>query len=104
MKVVFIVVATMAATTGAFAPQFGRPTQISKTTTSQLFMDLADLECDDDGCIIPDEDEDDFAAVGDQGASAFRDCMVTDVNGEAVKLGDKMGDGKSVVVFLRHLG
>lgn len=34
----------------------------------------------------------------------MRDAMLTDVNGDTITLGDKMGRGTSVVVFLRHLG
>ena len=38
--------------------------------------------------------------TGDQ----LRSITVTNTDGERVKLGDSMGDGVSVIVFLRHLG
>ena len=34
----------------------------------------------------------------------LRSAMLTDVNGEIVRLGDKMGTGTSIVIFLRHMG
>lgn len=34
----------------------------------------------------------------------LRDALLTDVNGDTITLGDKMGPGASVVVFLRHMG
>jgi hypothetical protein len=34
----------------------------------------------------------------------LRNLVLTDVNGEVIRLGDKMGGGTSVVIFLRHLG
>ena len=39
-----------------------------------------------------------------QGGKILRDLELTDVDGSTVKLGTQMGDGTSVVVFLRHLG
>lgn len=37
-------------------------------------------------------------------ATAFREMILTDLNSDPKKLGDIMGNDKSVVVFLRHLG
>lgn len=37
-------------------------------------------------------------------AEMLRSAVVTDYHGKNVRLGEKMGDGRSVVVFLRHLG
>jgi hypothetical protein len=34
----------------------------------------------------------------------LRDAVLTNARGEAVRLGDSMGNGRSVVVFLRHMG
>mmetsp|Transcript_12147 Transcript_12147/g.25124 ORF Transcript_12147/g.25124 Transcript_12147/m.25124 type:complete len:119 (-) Transcript_12147:863-1219(-) len=34
----------------------------------------------------------------------IRQLQLTNINGELVTLGDKMGQGMSMVVFLRHLG
>ena len=74
-------------------------------TNSRHFLSV---ECDDSQCDLPDFDTDvraaDVESVKDQGASVFRNSMLTDVDGNMVKLGDKMGAGKSVVIFLRHLG
>jgi hypothetical protein len=37
-------------------------------------------------------------------AAALRGAALTDARGRPVVLGDRMGPGTSVVVFLRHLG
>jgi len=37
-------------------------------------------------------------------ADALRSCTLTDVDGNAVSLGERMGNGTAVLVFLRHLG
>ena len=35
---------------------------------------------------------------------AVRQAVLTDALDNKITLGDKMGDGKSIVIFLRHLG
>jgi hypothetical protein len=37
-------------------------------------------------------------------AKALRSATLTNADGELITLGDKMGKGTSIVVFLRHLG
>lgn len=37
-------------------------------------------------------------------AKALRSAVLTNANGETVRLDDKMGSGTSIVIFLRHLG
>ena len=37
-------------------------------------------------------------------ASTLRDMMLTDSRGAAARVGDRVGNGRSVVVFMRHLG
>ena len=37
-------------------------------------------------------------------ARALRSAVLTDINGQKIQLGDKMGSGTSIVIFLRHLG
>ena len=37
-------------------------------------------------------------------ARDLRSAILTNADGELVNLGEKMGNGKSIVVFLRHLG
>ena len=93
------VVASLVATTGAFAPQFS-VTRSSHQNAPALFMNA---DCDEEACDI-DFDAFVFDAVPEQGASGFRNSMLTDADGNFVRLGDKMGSGKSVVIFLRHLG
>jgi len=37
-------------------------------------------------------------------AETLRSAILTDAKGGSIRLGDKMGKGTSIVVFLRHLG
>jgi hypothetical protein len=37
-------------------------------------------------------------------AKALRTAILTNANGETVRLDEKMGSGTSLVIFLRHLG
>jgi len=37
-------------------------------------------------------------------ASKLRSAQITNVDGEIVSLGEKIGTGTSIVVFLRHMG
>jgi len=37
-------------------------------------------------------------------AKTLRSAILTDADGELVRLGDRMGEGTAIVVFLRHLG
>ena len=102
-----VVLASCVATTGAFTSLLGiamnKPLKQSTSTFRQ-----SSVECDDSECDLPDFDTDlsepVAASVTDRGASVFRNSMLTDADGNKVKLGDKMGSGKSVVIFLRHLG
>jgi hypothetical protein len=90
---------SLAATTWAFAPQLG----VRYKDGSQPTM-FANVDCDDFECEIPDFDNNDDMGVASLGASVFRNSIVTDVHGNTLKLGERMGSQKSVVVFLRHLG
>ena len=53
-------------------------------------------------CDKPDVEAVDLVAQKASGIT-LRESMVTNVDGKVVSLGDAMGDGTSVVVFLRHL-
>lgn len=102
-----VVLASNVATTGAFTSLLGIAVNKQLKQSSSTFRQLS-VECDDSECDLPDFDtnlgESVAASVTDRGASVFRNSMLTDADGNKVKLGDKMGSGKSVVVFLRHLG
>lgn len=75
--------------------------EVTVTTTSQLSMAT---ETDSTPCDIP-EDVINPDLVSQKGSgSLLRDAMLTDVNDKTIRLGDKMGDGTSVVIFLRHMG
>ena len=92
--------ASLVTSTGAFAPQLGVRCKSGMSPPTML----ASMDCDDVECVIPEFDDDVDKAATPVGASVFRNSMLTDADGNVVKLGDKMGSEKSVVVFLRHLG
>jgi len=53
---------------------------------------------------VNDEDISQLTVVRKGGAQALRSAQLTNAQGEKVRLGDYMGQGTSIVVFLRHLG
>lgn len=56
-------------------------------------------------CDVPaDAPEAPNLAAMRRGAQPIRSAIVTDASGTMIPLGEAMGDGCSVVVFLRHLG
>ena len=84
------------------AVALGRGTFLSPLNGRSL--ETQDCECDN---------PDDINAISASASSLvhqkgsgelFRSANLIDVDGNMVRLGDKMGEGKSVVIFLRHLG
>uniref|UniRef100_A0A7R9VW40 Uncharacterized protein n=1 Tax=Pseudictyota dubia TaxID=2749911 RepID=A0A7R9VW40_9STRA len=60
--------------------------------------DVAGAPCDVDSALqVPDL----VSAPGS--ADVLRSALLTNADGESVRLGDAMGSGTSIVVFLRHL-
>jgi len=70
--------------------------RIYEPTTSSLFGTTEEGSvCDiPDNVVIPESVT----------AGSLRSAVLTDVNGSQIKLGDKMGRGTSIVIFLRHMG
>ena len=81
---------------------FAVDTRIFAENSKAQLADTPDCECGDP------TDSTNIAAkslVNQKGsAEVFRSSILSDVNGNMVHLGEKMGDRKSVVIFLRHLG
>ena len=50
------------------------------------------------------EDEDDESTKQGVAGRMLRNSVLTSADGKPARLGDAMGDGTSVVVFLRHMG
>ena len=102
-----VVLASFVATTGAFTSLLANSMSKQPKRSTTTFRQLS-VECDDSQCDLPDLDTDfgasGVASVADRGASVFRNSVLTDADGNKVRLGDRMGSGKSVVIFLRHLG
>lgn len=96
----------LAATAGAFVPI--SPTKSSgvsfpaRKSTGSFHAKALENDCE---CASPEEDTSVPSMVATKGSgNAFRSAILTDADGNMVRLGDKMGPNKSVVIFLRHLG
>lgn len=83
----------------------GRNARLSSQLYATDSAGAKDCECENS------EDADALAAttqpslVNQKGAAElFRSAVLTDADGNKIRLGDKMGEGRSVVIFLRHLG
>lgn len=79
-------------------PSFGvRRSVGGSSAVSSLFMST-ETPCD-----VPSDAVNPDLVVQKGSGKILRSVMLTDINGDTVKLGDKMGE-TSVVVFLRHMG
>jgi hypothetical protein len=100
LRLSLAIVAAGLAAGSAFVPSssFGITVSRSIGSSASLWM-ASEAPCDiPEGIINPD-------LVSQKGSgNLLRDVMLTDVDGKIVRLGDKMGGGTSVVIFLRHLG
>lgn len=72
-----------------------------KTTTSnfKLMAMSTDKEEATPPCAMPDD-----VIPESVTAQGLRSAVLTNADGDLVNLGEQMGQGKSIVVFLRHLG
>jgi len=86
-----------------FSPKYGTlyKKYIPHYSKSGLFM-VADVNIKKE--VIMDTPGDDFNNQIKIPASQLRSAQLTNVNDETVKLGDEMGSGTSLVIFLRHMG
>ena len=99
-------VASTAFTASAFQPfsNAGRRQRASSTLEQLTFGSLKVLfgtktEESSSNCAIPNDVIPDSVT-----AQSLRSAVLTNANGEKVRLDEKMGPGTSVVIFLRHLG
>jgi hypothetical protein len=97
---------TALALSASVSAAFQMPKSTSVTTTGsrnnlavQRFMSSEDKAV----CDMPDVDATDFMSQKGSG-NILRSAMLTNAAGELVSLGDSMGTGSSLVIFLRHLG
>ena len=98
MRASIAVLAAMVAATSAFQSQRPRTTtallqKAGLRPTSELFSETAEPPCATPD-VIPESVT----------AKILRSATLTDAKGDSIALGDKMGKGTSIVVFLRHLG
>jgi hypothetical protein len=78
------------------APQVARPAKSS--LVSSRFMSSSVKQQEEPPCATPD------IIPPQVTANALRSAVLTDADGNLVRLGEQMGKGTSIVVFLRHLG
>ena len=89
----------------AFTLNKARQVSPSFTAVAPLLAVKTDEETDTGApCAIPDDVEVVSLVNEPNGGRKIRYSVVTDVNGDFIPLDRPMGKGKSVVVFLRHLG
>mmetsp|Transcript_12497 Transcript_12497/g.16440 ORF Transcript_12497/g.16440 Transcript_12497/m.16440 type:complete len:104 (-) Transcript_12497:20-331(-) len=89
----------LAASTDAFqAPQVSRPAASSLVSSRFMSSSVEAEQQKESPCATPD------IIPPQVTANALRSAVLTDADGNLVRLGDQMGKGTSIVVFLRHLG
>ena len=91
-----VAAALWAPTVGAFAP-VAREQRFGVLSTSALHQSSTETA---KPCDMPDVTDIPQGVT----AKALRSAVLTDINGQKIQLGDKMGSGTSIVIFLRHLG
>ena len=75
------------------------PSSAARSSASSVVLSSTKTDTDGSICAIPE----DVNPVGVT-ASVLRSAVLTNVDGDKIKLGDVMGSDTSVVIFLRHLG
>lgn len=91
-----ILTAAACSAVSGFSPSLGARLGESSAVSS-LYMTEAPCDVPSD-VINPD-------LVSQKGSGKLlRSAMLTNADGEVIRLGDKMGNGTSVVVYLRHMG
>lgn len=95
-------VASLPSTGSAFVHQTNHlsPTSLSSFNPTRPLSKLSSNNgsvCDVSDIQVPD-------LVATSGSAfTLREAILKDVNGESIRLGDRMGPDTSIVVFLRHL-
>ena len=75
------------------------PTQIPRRIRRTVPTTTTSAPCDIPEDVVPED------LVKQKGsASILRSLVLTNVDGDSISLGNLMGKGKSVVIFLRHMG
>ena len=103
----FALMASVAArSVGAFAPSTVMRSVAAAARTATPTPTTACFSTKDETSICDVPNEINSVQLKDQprGGKILRDLDLTAADGSIVNLGSKMGDGTSMVVFLRHLG
>jgi len=98
MIIKLIAAATLLASTAAFTIQ-NRPLSAMNVAFPSSKLYSTEAPCDIPADVLPTD------LTSEKGsASILRSAVLTNVDGDFVSLGRLMGKGKSVVIFLRHMG
>ena len=96
-----VVAAVFSASAIAFQPElqtkFRSTLAVTERTTSRLSSSATESDTASP-CAMPEVIPESVTAQN------LRSAILKNANGEFVNLGEKMGSGTSIVVFLRHLG
>ena len=91
---------------GAFAPPASRYVDVAVSSSMRPTVACSGTVTEQETsiCDVPEDISAVKLADMPRGGKILRDLELTAADGSTVKLGNKMGRGTSVVVFLRHLG
>ena len=106
---VVVIMALLLSTTTALALKRSLPSRSLSSSLSKLSISsqsLASRSFSSSTSLRMFQSKQEDTKVGDAlvNVNLMKSLELTDANGIKKKLGDVMGNGKSVVVFLRHLG
>mmetsp|Transcript_18851 Transcript_18851/g.21599 ORF Transcript_18851/g.21599 Transcript_18851/m.21599 type:complete len:123 (-) Transcript_18851:742-1110(-) len=81
-----------------------RSNRMITTRSSTTSMNSDKISSTSSICDTQPKDVESRSMLGKKGSgNLIRSAVLSDVNGQLVKLGDRMGSDTSVVIFLRHL-
>jgi len=86
------------------SPLTQRFNDVTKSKSSSLLFSTATENNTPSPCDIPEDVIPNDLTAQKGSASLLRSSVLTNVDGDYVSLGSLMGNEKSVVVFLRHMG
>jgi len=109
MMLVVVIMALLLTATAGLALKRSLPSRSLSSSLSKLSMpsqSLASRSFSSSTSLHMFQSKQEDTKVGDAlvNVNLMKSLELTDANGVKKKLGDVMGNGKSVVVFLRHLG
>ena len=77
---------------------------VSSSPSTRLFSTSTDAKTESAPCDIPTDVTAPSLVAQKKGANVLRSSVVTDIYGDFIPLDLPMKKGKSIVIFLRHMG